>query len=117
MNSKPPKPNSQVSIYMNLQNEMEIAEKYSNLPYTLKKLQDFTFSEIKFLVGGGVRTPPPPPTSTRQLTILLASTSFIGNSNFFICPLFTVFMLLIYEAIAAIFWQSASYVYFWVFRM
>ena len=59
MNSKPPKPNSQVSIYMNLQNEMEIAEKYSNLPYTLKKLQDFTFSEIKFLVGGGVRTPPP----------------------------------------------------------
>ena len=55
MNSKPPKPNSQVSIYMNLQNE--IAEKYSNLPYTLKKLQDFTFSEIKFLVGG-VRTPP-----------------------------------------------------------
>ena len=60
MNSKPPKPNSQVSIYMNLQNEMEIAEKYSNLPYTLKKLQDFTFSEIKFLVGG-VRTPPPPP--------------------------------------------------------
>ena len=74
MNSKPPKPNSQVSIYMNLQNEMEIAEKYSNLPYTLKNLQDFTFSEIKFLVGGGVRTPPPPPpppTSTRQLTILL----------------------------------------------
>ena len=75
MNSKPPKPNSQVSIYMNLQNEMEIAEKYSNLPYTLKKLQDFTFSEIKFLVGGGgggVRTPPPP-TSTRQLTILLTA--------------------------------------------
>ena len=69
MNSKPPKPNSQVSIYMNLQNEMEIAEKYSNLPYTLKKLQDFTFSEIKFLVGGG--PDPPPPTSTRQLTILL----------------------------------------------
>ena len=57
MNSKPPKPNSQVSIYMNLQNEMEIAQKYSNLPYTLKKLQDFTFSEIKFLVGG-VQTPP-----------------------------------------------------------
>ena len=57
MNSKPPKPNSQVSIYMNLQNEMEIAEKYSNLPYTLKKLQDFTFSEIKFLVGGS--GPPP----------------------------------------------------------
>ena len=56
MNSKPPKPNSQVSIYMNLQNV--IVEKYSNLPYTLKKLQDFTFSEIKFLVGG-VRTPPP----------------------------------------------------------
>ena len=66
MNSKPPKPNSQVSIYMNHQNEMEIAEKYSSLPYTLKKLQDFTFSEEKFLVGG-VRTPPP--TSTRQLTI------------------------------------------------
>ena len=58
MNSKPPKPNSQVSIYMNHQNEMEIAEKYSNLPYTPKKLQDFTFSEKKFLVGG-VRTPPP----------------------------------------------------------
>ena len=57
MNSKPPKPNSQVSIYMNLQNEM--AEKYSNLPYTLKKLQDFTFSEIKFLVGGGSGPPPP----------------------------------------------------------
>ena len=70
MNSKPPKPNSQVSIYMNHQNEMEIAEKYSNLPYTLKKLQDFTFSEEKFLVGGG-SGPPPPPTSTRQLTILL----------------------------------------------
>ena len=71
MNSKPPKPNSQVSIYMNLQNE--IAEKYSNLPYTPKKLQDFTFSEIKFLVGGGSGPPPPPPppTSTRQLTILL----------------------------------------------
>ena len=63
MNSKPPKPNSQVSIYMNHQNEMEIAEKYSNLPYTPKKLQDSTFSEKKFLVGGGggVRTPPPPP--------------------------------------------------------
>ena len=59
MNSKPPKPNSQVSIYMNLQNEMEIAEKYSNLPYTLKKLQDFTFSEEKFLVGGGPDPPPP----------------------------------------------------------
>ena len=58
MNSKPPKPNSQVSIYMNHQNEMEIAKKYSNLPHTLKKLQDFTFSEVKFLVGG-VRTPPP----------------------------------------------------------
>ena len=68
MNSKPPKPNSQVSIYMNHQTEMEIAEKYSNLPYTLKKLQDFTFSEIKFLVGGGCG---PPPTSTWQLTILL----------------------------------------------
>ena len=38
---------------------MEIAEKYSNLPYTLKKLQDFTFSEIKFLVGGGPDPPPP----------------------------------------------------------
>ena len=61
MNSKPPKPNSQVSIYMNHQTEMEIAEKYSNLPYTLKKLQDFTFSEIKFLVGGGSGPPPPPP--------------------------------------------------------
>ena len=61
MNSKPPKPNSQVSIYMNQQNEMEIAEKYSNLPYTLKKLQDFTFSEIKFLVGEGSGPPPPPP--------------------------------------------------------
>ena len=48
---------------------METAEKYSNLPHTPKKLQDFTFSEKKFLVGG-VRTPPPP-TSTRQLTILL----------------------------------------------
>ena len=60
MNSKPPKPNSQVSIYMNHQNEMEIAEKYSNLPHTPKKLQDSTFSEKKFLVGGGgVRTPPP----------------------------------------------------------
>ena len=57
MNSKPPKPNSQVSIYMNLQNE--IAEKYSNLPYTPKKLQDFTFSEIKFLVGGGGGPDPP----------------------------------------------------------
>ena len=56
MNSKPPKPNSQVSIYMNLQNEIEIAEKYSNLP--LKNLQDFTFSEIKFLVGGGGSGPP-----------------------------------------------------------
>ena len=63
MNSKPPKPNSQVSIYMNHQNEMEIAEKYSNLPYTLKKLQDFTFSEEKFLVGGGGGggSGPPPP--------------------------------------------------------
>ena len=71
MNSKPPKPNSQVSIYMNLQNEMEIAEKYGNLPYTLKKLQDFTFSEEKFLVGGGGGGGPAPPTSTRQLTILL----------------------------------------------
>ena len=71
MNSKPPKPNSQVSIYMNHQIEMEIAEKYSNLPYTPKKLQDFTFSEKKFLVGG-CPDPPPPPTSTRQLTILLA---------------------------------------------
>ena len=59
MNSKPPKPNSQVSIYMNHQNEMEIAEMYSNLPYTLKKIQDFTFSEIKFLVGGGSGPPPP----------------------------------------------------------
>ena len=59
MNSKPPKPNSQVSIYMNHQNEMEIAEKYSNLPYTLKKLQDFTFSEKKFLVGRGSGPPPP----------------------------------------------------------
>ena len=45
---------------MNHQNEMEIAEKYSNLPYTLKKLQDFTFSEVKFLVGGGGPDPPPP---------------------------------------------------------
>ena len=60
MNSKPPKPNYQVSIYMNHQNEMEIAEKYSNLPYTLKKLQDFTFSEIKFLVGGGGGVCPDP---------------------------------------------------------
>ena len=67
MNSKTPEPNCQVSIYMNHQNEMEIAEKFRNLPYTLKKLQDFTFSEIKFLLGG-VWTPP---TSTRQLTILL----------------------------------------------
>ena len=87
MNSKPPKPNSQVSIYMNHQYEMEIAEKYSNLPYTLKKLQDFTFSEIKFLVGGG-GPDPPPPTSTRQLTILLIyqlNMSHIKNSrpNFF----------------------------------
>ena len=59
MNSKPPKPNSQVSIYMKHQNEMEIAEKYSNLPYTPKKLQDSTFSEKKFLVGGGGPDPPP----------------------------------------------------------
>ena len=79
MNSKPPKPNSQFSIYMNHQNEMEIAEKYSNLPHTPKKLQDFTFSEKKFLVGG-VRTPPAPPTSTRQLTILL---TFLHNSFVF----------------------------------
>ena len=73
MISKPPKPNSQVSIHMNLQYEMEIAEKYSNLPYTPKKLQDFNLSEKKFLVGGGGGgpDPPPPPTSTRQLTILL----------------------------------------------
>ena len=70
MNSKPPKPNSQVSIYMNHQNEMEIAEKYSNLPYTLKKLQRFHFFRGKISCRGG-SGPPPPPTSTRQLTILL----------------------------------------------
>ena len=56
---------------MNLQNEMEIAEKYSNLPYTLKKLQDFTFSEIKFLVGGGGSGPPPPPPPLQALGNLL----------------------------------------------
>ena len=83
MNSKPPKPNSQVSIYMNLQNEREIAEKYSNLPHTPKKLQDFTFSEIKFLVGGGSDPPPPPPTSTRQLTILLIFLKSAKNLQFF----------------------------------
>ena len=65
MNSKPPKPNSQVSIYMNLQNEMEIAEKYSNLPYTTR----FHFFRDKISCRGG--SGPPPPTSTRQLTILL----------------------------------------------
>ena len=82
MNSKPSKPNSQVSIYMNLQNEM--AEKYSNLPYTLKKLQDFTFSEIKFLVGGS-GPPPPPPTSTRQLTILLVSMDSSKLTDLYAC--------------------------------
>ena len=71
MNSKPPKPNSQVSIYLNHPNEMEIAEKYSNLPYTPKKLQDFTFSEKKFLVGGGGPEPPPPPPPLQALGNLL----------------------------------------------
>ena len=58
MNSKPPKPNSQVSIYMNHQNEMEIAEKYSNLPYT-EKITRFHFFRDKISCRGGVRTPPP----------------------------------------------------------
>ena len=68
MNSKLSKPNSQVSIYMNHQNEMEIAEKYSNLPYTLKKLQRFHFFRGKISCRG---SEPPPPTITRQITILL----------------------------------------------